>query len=175
MLLHILQQTPTWVWGIFVVLIGLGLAQSVGRTVKLRRVVVLPVVMTLMSIHGTFSAIPSANWSWVLWLGAAMVTITWFASGELPAGARYDARQRVFHLPGSWAPMALMMAIFLTRYAVGVALAIAPALAQDVATAAIVSSVYGALSGVFVGRMLRLLRATRTTAVAAAASTVAWG
>ena len=176
MLSNILQQTPIWVWGILAVLIGLGLAQSVDRTVGLRRVVGLPLAMTIMSLHGTFSAIPHANWSWTLWLGASMVTILWFATEDLPAGVRYDAGRRVFHLPGSWMPMALMMAVFFTRYAVAVVLAFAPSLAQDPTTAAMVSSVYGALSGVFVGRMVRILRAARHSGTdAGTAPGIAWG
>ena len=72
--------------------------------------------------------------------------------------------------------MALMMAIFVTRYIVGVTLAMAPQLTSDPATAAIVSSVYGALSGVFIGRLVRLLRAARESSPPPPpATSVAWG
>ena len=110
------------------------------------------------------------------WIGAALVSATWFASADLPAGVRFDAQRRVLEMPGSWQPMALMMAIFFTRYLVGVVLAMAPALIHDLATAAIVSSIYGALSGVFLGRMARMLRATRAgTPQAPQQASVAWG
>ncbi len=176
MLFTILQHTPLWVWGILAILIGLGLLQSVERVASLRRVVMLPLAMTALSLHGTFNAFPPATWSWVMWVGAALVSGIWFASGDLPAGVRFDGRQRVFHLPGSWQPMALMMAIFVTRYIVGVTLAMAPQLTSDPATAAIVSSVYGALSGVFIGRLVRLLRAARESSPPPPpAANVAWG
>ena len=70
----------------------------------------------------------------------------------------------------------MMMAIFFTRYVVGVLLALFPALTRDPAVAAMVASLYGALSGVFIGRMLRLLRQARESAAATPqAPTVAWG
>ncbi len=176
MLITILQRTPPWVWVILVVLVGLGLLQSVARTVSLRRIVLLPLAMTAMSLHGTFNIFPPATWSWVMWLGGALVSATWFGSADLPAGVRFDTRRRVFELPGSWQPMALMLAIFLTRYLVAVVLAMAPGLTRDPATAAIVSSIYGALSGVFLGRMVRMLRAARETSPQQPPATnVAWG
>ena len=52
----------------------------------------------------------------------------------------------------------------------------APQLTSDPATAAIVSSVYGALSGVFIGRLVRLLRAARESSPPPPpATSVAWG
>jgi hypothetical protein len=161
MLIAILQHTPTTVWAILAGLIALGLLQSVPRAVSLRRVVVLPLAITALSVHGTVSSFPAAPWSWVLWVGAAGVTATWFATADMPAGAQFDATRRVFHMPGSWQPMVLMMAIFAIRYAVGVVLGRSPALIHDPAAAAMVASVYGALSGVFLGRMVRMVRAAR--------------
>lgn len=176
MIATILQQTPLWVWAILIALIGLGLMQSVARTVTLRRVLVLPLAMTTLSLHGTFNHFPPATWSWVMWIGAAMVSATWFATGDLPAGARFDAGRQVFELPGSWQPMALMISIFCTRYLVAVVLAMTPSLAGDPATAAIVSSIYGALSGVFIGRLLRMLHAARETSPRpTVAPNAAWG
>ena len=75
MLLEIITHTPTWVWGIFALLLWLGLSQSVDRQVTLRRVILLPIAMTGLSLHGTFSAFHQVPWSWVLWLAAAVATI----------------------------------------------------------------------------------------------------
>ena len=175
MLSQIVAHTPTWVWITLLVLLWLGLAQAAPRRVTLRRVIALPLAMTVFAMYGTFSAFGAGSWSWVLWLGAGLVTATWFASSELPHGVRYEPVARVFHLPGSWEPLALMMMIFWTRYSVAVVLATHPELTQDMATAAIVSSVYGAMSGVFFGRMLRLLRVTRADTPPPDGQTVAWG
>lgn len=176
MIMQILAGTPLWVWAMLALLVALGLTQSRARSVTLRRVVLLPLAMTSLSMFGTWSAFHASPWSWILWAGAALATLCWFASGDNPAGTRWDGAQRSFHIPGSWEPMALMMAIFCTRYAVGVSLSMHPEWAQEVAVAAIVASIYGALSGVFMGRMLRMILATHASARPPAAdSSIAWG
>ena len=61
-------------------------------------------------------------------------------------------------MPGSAVPLALMMGIFFTKYAVGVTLGMHLAQANDVSFALAVSALYGAFSGVFAGRAARLWR-----------------
>ena len=51
-----------------------------------------------------------------------------------------------------------MMGIFFTKYAVGVSLSVAPALALSASFALPVGAAYGAMSGIFLGRALRLWR-----------------
>ncbi len=176
MLYQILAHTPLWVWAILLALLWLGLVQTVARRASLRRVILLPLAMTGLSLYGSSSNFGAIGASWVMWAGAALATLLWVGSSELPAGVRYNAARRIFSLPGSWVPLGLMMAIFLTKYVVGVMLAMQPALANDMATAAIVASLYGAMSGLFMGRMARLLRLAHTSGVRPVpAAPVAWG
>lgn len=176
MLYQILVHTPLWVWAILLALLWLGLVQSVPRQATLRRVVLLPLAMTGLSLYGSSSNFGAIGASWVMWAGAALATLLWVASSELPTGVRYDDARRVFSLPGSLVPLGLMMAIFLTKYVVGVMLAMQPALAHDMATAAIVASLYGAMSGLFMGRTARLLRLAHASgAKPVQATPVAWG
>ena len=155
---QILAHTPSWVWAVLFALLWWGLAQTAPRRTRLHRVIVLPLAMTSLSLYGTLSVFGAVPASWLMWLGAGLITLVWVASSGPPAHVRYDAVARVFSLPGSWVPLTLMMAIFLTKYLVGVMLALQPALAHDTTTAAMVASLYGAMSGLFIGRMVRLLR-----------------
>jgi len=59
-------------------------------------------------------------------------------------------------VPGSWLPLALMLGLFATKFAVGVLVALAPALRHDAAFAASAGLAYGAFSGLFLGRALAL-------------------
>ena len=173
---QILVHTPYWVWVLLLALLWLGLVQTAPRRARLRRVILLPLVMTGLSLYGTSSTFGAVPASWVMWAGAALATLAWVASSQLPAGVRYNAARQVFSLPGSWLPLGLMMAIFLTKYGVAVMLALEPALARDNATAAIVASIYGAMSGVFIGRMARLLRLAQASAVKPGPTApAAWG
>ena len=142
-------------------LVVLGLLQTRARKAKLARVVTLPVAMGGLSLYGTVSAFghsPAVLLAWALALGA-VVAISLRQSA--PATARYHASRREFDLPGSWVPMVLILGIFLTKYAVGVATAMQPALRADPAFALPVAVLYGVFSGVFAGRTLGLLRLAR--------------
>ena len=176
MLIDILRHTPLWVWALLTLLIALGLTQIRARTVSLGRVVTLPLSMSLFAMHGNASMFHASPWTWVLWLSAALASTAWFATSEVPAGQRYDARTRLVHMPGSWEPLLLMMAIFSVRYAVAVALALHPQAGGDLAVAAIVATLYGGLGGIFIGRMVRTLLTTRRpTTLTAGARSAAWG
>ncbi|HEV8313438.1 MAG TPA: DUF6622 family protein, partial [Burkholderiaceae bacterium] len=83
----------------------------------------------------------------------ACVAVT---TSELPVGTVYDARARRFSLPGSPVPLVLMMGIFCTKFVAGVTLATAPQMAQELSFALPIAAMYGAFSGVFLGRAMRL-------------------
>ncbi|MFO1338326.1 MAG: DUF6622 family protein [Burkholderiaceae bacterium] len=159
MLIQILTHTPTWVFALFAGLLVLGVSQLAGRRIGWRRVALLPLAMLGLSLAGVVSAFAGrqpevlAAWAAAVGLAAAVV-----ASRPLPEGTRYDPAARRFAVPGSAWPLVLMMAIFSTKYAVGVALAMQPALAGQAAFAWGLSLLYGTLSGVFLGRALRLWR-----------------
>lgn len=176
MLYQILAHTPIWVGAIFTVLLWAGLVQTKHRRAKLGRVVVVLLVMTSLSLDGTFSSFGVTPTSWAMWAGAGLLTLLWVGSSALPVDLRYDESTRTFDVPGSWIPLGLMMTIFCTNYAVRVMLALTPALSHDTATTAIVASLHGAMSGVFAGRMVRMLRAAHAgSAKRSAATTVTWG
>ncbi|HSN33892.1 MAG TPA: DUF6622 family protein, partial [Ideonella sp.] len=75
-----------------------------------------------------------------------------------PAGARWLPAERAWALPGSWAPLALMLGLFALRFVVAALLATHAGLRDDLAFAALAGAGYGALSGVFLGRAMALWR-----------------
>ena len=56
---------------------------------------------------------------------------------------------------GSWAPLMLMIAIFITKYTVGVLSAVRPELVHGVTGSLIVTTLYGLFNGMFIGRLAR--------------------
>lgn len=169
MLAPILNHTPVWVWGLLVGLVALGLQQARTRQASLVRVSITPVAMTALAVWGNvsgFGASPVFASVMLTWLVAAAAMVAVFAPLAPPKGTVYDAETRSFHIPGSWVPMALIVAIFLTKYVVGVELAMRPTLAQDSQYALIVGALYGLFSGTFIGRAVRLWRFASPTAPA---------
>lgn len=157
----ILRGTPTFVWVLLAVLVGIGLAQTRDREAGVLRVSALPVVLTAFGIWGmsaAFGKSPMFGYAMLMWMFAAAVSFAVVGTMRAPARTEYHPATRSFFLPGSWAPLALIAGIFLTRYVVNVDIAMHPELARDGQYTFIVAGVYGLCSGIFVGRAARLWR-----------------
>jgi hypothetical protein len=150
--------TPVWVWFILLALVALGVSQARARSVAASRLMVLPAVMSALSLAGTVSAVGASIGVLAGWLLGGASVFTLVALRRAPAGVRRDPATGRFEIPASWVPLALMMAIFAVRYAVGATLAISPGLAHEAGFALAVAVVYGALGGLFSGRSARILR-----------------
>lgn len=156
MLLQILQHTPRWVFALFIALLWLGLRQTLSRQMTLTRVLLPALGLTAFSLYGVLSAWPTQTLTLLGWLVAAATAGAWVLRQALPAGTHYDPDQHRFTVPGSWVPLVTMLGLFMTKYAVGAALAVQAAWVQDASFPFVCSAVYGAFSGLFVGRVWRL-------------------
>ena len=158
MLTQILQKTPFWVWALLAGLIALGYSQSRDRVVGLRRTVLMPVAMMAFSLYGTLSAFGTSAATLAPWLAACAGMAGLIVMHPAPLSTRYDSVSKHYTLAGSWLPMGVILAIFLTKYAVGVSLSMQPSLVRDPIFVLVLSLLYGAFSGFFAGRALRLWR-----------------
>ncbi len=164
MLLEILKRTPSWVFLLFAVLVFYGVMQSRTRQISLARVAILPLVLTGLSLSGLWSALGSGSFldvAVVAWIAAVAVALLLNELAQWPRKVTYASATRTFRVEGSWIPLAAMMLIFFTRYGVNVALAIRPALAESPWLAAGAGAAYGLMSGAFMARALRILKAAR--------------
>ena len=169
----IVRHTPLWVAGVLATLLMLGLSATRDRRVHLGRLLAMPAIMGALALWGVQSAFgPTGQLATLLGLWALCCAAVPALGSRLapPAGARYDAATRQFFLPGSWVPLGLILAVFLMKYGIGVQLAMEPGLVHHRAFAFAVTAVYGALSGLFAARTLRMLRLTRTAGAAVAAA-----
>ena len=171
MLTQIFLHTPKWVFVLFAALVWLGAKQLFANSVGLGRVTVMPIVMTGLSIFGVTSAFGDSPTALLAWAATALVALTLVLQRGLPASTRYAPASRTFHLAGSAVPLALMMGIFFTKYAVGVLLAMHPELSRQSGFALGIGALYGVFSGIFAARSLRLwklaIREDRETVAAA--------
>lgn len=172
-LLAILQHTPSYVFVLFAALLWLGVSQLFTRRIKLARVVIMGLGMAGLSLYGALSAFPGQLLTLPVWLAVAAATFFVVQRMPLPAGTQYDGWQHRFTVPGSKVPLMLIMAVFFTKYGVGVALVMNPSLTHNATAALVISALYGLFSGMFAGRSMRLgklaLRAERSGASMASA------
>ncbi len=164
MLMQIVTRTPAGVWAILVVLLWLGLKQTAPRSVSLRRITVLPLVMVCLSLAGTVTAFGPGYQALLAWCAAAAVAAAVVMQLSLPQPTHYNPQTQRFQLPGSWTPLVLMMGIFIAKYAAGVALAMQPGLAGNALFSQSIAALYGGFSGVFVARAARLWQLASTKA-----------
>jgi len=153
---QILSHTPIWVWALLAGLIALGLKQSVDHVVSRGRLLVIPVVLSGLSLAGAATAFgvhPGVLLAWLLGGAAGMALQTLL---KLPLRAQALEGNR-FAVGGSWLPMSLLLGVFTLRYAVGASIGMNPALAQITGFALGASLLYGVMAGLFAGRALRVL------------------
>lgn len=163
MLIQILRQAPVWVWPLLAGLVALGLSQRRARWLTLRRATVVPLVMAGLSWLGVVSAFgmqPAALLAWAT--GMAVGAVAADAGGMWP-GVVWSAAERRLRVPGSWVPLVLILAIFVTKFAVGAALAIQPALQAAPMFGLAVGCAYGGFSGMFFARGVAMWKAVRQT------------
>ncbi len=152
MFIEIVRHTPIWVWGLLAVLIALGLSQTRDRQMGLERVTILPLAMIALSVSGVLSAfghLPIALGGWALGVGAALVLGRRFTAAR---GAAWSSQSAKLHVPGSWLPLVLIVALFALKYCAGISLSMHPELAVDAAFAGPMSLAYGSFSGLFLAR-----------------------
>lgn len=161
MLIEILKRTPPWVFVLFFALVAMGYSQSKDRTVRRGRVTVLPVAMIALSFYGVLSAFGIVPVGLALWALGVAVAVGPGARLAAPRGVRFSTETQSFFVPGSWLPLAFMMAIFFTKYAVGVIVARQLPVARELAFVSSVSFSYGLLSGLFLARAVGIWQAAR--------------
>ena len=167
MILQILERTPPWVFALFVVLVFFGALQSRSRQIGWARVAILPLVLVGLSLSSMWAAFGPEPLAFACWLAAIVLAVLVNQLARWPRRVTYSAETRLFGVEGSWLPLTVMMIIFFTRYAVAVAMAMNPALKTSPGFAAGMSFAYGLMSGAFLARALRTLRAAKPAPVPA--------
>ena len=158
MLNQIIVNTPRWVWLLLAALLWLGLSQALPRTASLKRITVMPLAMTGLSLFGTVTAFGAEPQVLLPWFGAASLMVLLLTPRSLSEGTRYDPETRRFNMPGSWVPLLLIMGLFAIKYVVGAASTIQPALARETGFSLGFAMLYGGFSGVFLARATQLWR-----------------
>ena len=173
MLQQILIHTPVYVWVILAILIYRGVAASKDRVVRYRSVFIVPAIMLALGLNGVAGGFGLQSPAGAAWLGGMLAgtALAWtLAAGRQAGGAAdhlVDRAAGTVLQRGSWVPLALMMAVFCCKYAVGATLAVQPAMQGDPRFAIPACLVFGLSNGIFIGRLLRIIAAWRSAPAAA--------
>lgn len=154
MIQQIVSHTPVYVWALLAFLLYRGYLASRDREISLQKLAVIPGVMLVLALSGMNARGALGAGVWGVWAAGMLAgaALTWQAtSGNITVNR---AAGTVFQR-GSWLPLALMVAIFITKYTVAVASAMHPELPHSLPFALCVTVLYGLFNGVFIGRLAR--------------------
>ena len=161
MITQIITHTPSWVFGLFVLLIAFGLQQTRSRNVNAALAYLLPLGMiglSLFGIHSSFGMEPAPVAIWAM--GLLIVTgirFKYFRDERVT----FTRASRSFFIPGSWIPLCVIVAIFITKYAFAIMRALHAEMAGTDAFIAVFSLAYGCYSGYFSSRAANLVYAAK--------------
>lgn len=158
MIQQIISHTPVYVWALLAFLVYRGVLAAKDREVSLGKLFIIPVVMLVLSLTGMNGHGLLGAGVWGVWLAGmlAAVLVTW-AAGD--GGIAVNREAGTVALRGSWTPLALMIAIFVTKYTVAVVSAMHPEIQRQLLFVVAVNGLFGVFNGVFIGRLLRCVAA----------------
>jgi hypothetical protein len=158
-----LAHVPTWVYGVFAMLLALGLLFTRPRSMH-------PAVPSLMaagfgcySLYGvisSFGASPSNLVAWAIGMGLGTALSRPFVG---PNGLSRVAGSTKVLVLGSWVPLVLMMGIFAVKFFVGVVRGAHLPAGSHVWFAPTVCLILGLFSGAFAARGLNVRRFVQAT------------
>lgn len=154
---QVIAHTPAWVWGMLIVVTLLGLRQASDQVITSGRIIGFSAGWTIFSIWGVgsgFGFSAGVLLAWATGLGLSLAAQHRLVS---PRGVQALGEGR-YAVAGSLWPLLTIWLVFGVRYVTSVMVVLDPALKQDTTFDLAVPAVYGALSGLFVGRALRVLR-----------------
>ena len=161
-IVEIVKHTPAYVWAILAALFALGSLQLRDHVVTRARLALAPIGLGVFSLWGAtlaFGARPEIVAAWALGSAIALAANRWL---QWPRHVRPDGAGR-YALRGSPWPLVAMLAVFALRYTIAVTLVFHRDWAGDPLFGTAMALVYGALSGLFAARALRILRSGSTT------------
>lgn len=158
MMSSLVSHTPTWVWLLLAGLCALGLSQTRDRQISMQRLCILPLAMLGLSLSSMATSLGFSVAVLGVWGGALFLSTAFLLSMSSGRDIHYDTGSKLFHVPGSWLPLFLILTMFIAKYAVAAGLSIQPALAQQTAFSLGFSAIFGVLNAVFLVRALVVLR-----------------
>ncbi len=150
-----IAHTPIWVWPLFVLVLYLGARNLTERERTPLSLVVLPLVMLGFALVNLVAnaadktlVIPAFIFSF-----AVGIAIGW---NLVPKAVAVDRQHGTIRVPGSFAPLLVVIAIVILRYIIGYSYGRWPELRGDPALALEFSATGALLAGIVWGRIVRI-------------------
>ena len=150
----LLIKTPIWVYFLLVILLMMGFKASKTGVVHIKKMLIAPIVFTLMSFESLYTHLSITPYILVLY----MSTLSMGAGlGFLQVNRlllKVDRKNGLIEIPGSWSVMALILIIFSTKYYFGYELSIDPHALDNSEFEILFVGVNAICTGLFIGKTI---------------------
>jgi hypothetical protein len=117
---------PVWVYPLFLFLLYSGIKQCYMRSMKVRRLFILPVIFILMSFNNLDGS-PAITWiSGPCWLIAIALGIYFGYVHKRDVEITVDRSRGVINIPGDWSMLLLILIVFAVEFTINAVEAIGP-------------------------------------------------
>jgi len=158
MLIHFLINTPFYVYWIFFSLLFVGISQLKTRNVGLKRALIIPIILILLSIYGLTHDFGITFFSTSIWI------VGMISAGILNTMIKkkkeiiYLKETKTFMIAGSFIPLTMMMLLFWVKYTVGAVSALELTVLHNSSFIGIFSLLYGLFTGTYLLRFYVLIK-----------------
>lgn len=161
MLIELLTHTPLYVYWIFFSLLFVGISQTKTRQTGLKRGIVIPLILIVVSLYAIVSDFGITLLSSSFWLCGIIFIVMLHKMLRSHEQVEYSSLTQIFTIGGSYKPLLMMMILFFTKYTVGLAMALeSPALNNPIFISS-VCLLYGTFSGMYFIRFFVLVNKSR--------------
>jgi hypothetical protein len=155
----IMSHVPVYVYVLFVVLLWMGLARCFPRTIRVERLMVMPVLMAVLGIRSFLGLFPTVGLPALAAGLAGLVFGATIGSWHVRRWKIEINRQtRSIALPGDVAMLGLIMATFVFEFLLHYGIEAHAAWSASSATPSIAAAIWGLLIGMSLGRNMLLGR-----------------
>lgn len=147
-------HTPWWVYLLLLYLISIGIRASKTNIVLLKKLFIIPIIITFMSVHTLIASFAISAFTITTWSGAILIgtILGWLQIYRLTL--KVDKQHALIQVPGTWSTMIIIIIIFATKYYFGYELSVDPNLVDQTGFEFSMLTVSGVCSGLFIGRLL---------------------
>ncbi len=158
MLIHFLINTPFYVYWIFFSLLFVGISQLKTRSVGLKRALIIPIILILLSIYGLTHDFGITFFSTSIWIVGMISAVILNTMIKKKKEIIYLKETKTFMIAGSFIPLTMMMLLFWVKYTVGAVSALELTVLHNSSFIGIFSLLYGLFTGTYLLRFYVLIK-----------------
>lgn len=148
-----LINTPWWVYALLVYLIIIGIKSSKTQVISLKKLFIIPVLFTVLSIHTLLTSVKTDFFTISCWAIAMIIGIILGWLQIYRYQIKIDKTKQLVQVPGNWTTLIIILLIFASKYYFGYELAVDPQMLTQTWFEVSLLAVTGICAGLFVGRL----------------------